>query len=100
MAVFSEKEHVHQQEWAEVDDEDHEGRVEVVELRGEQDAVHAPKHGGEGHSQRPDEFCILLVVFMSFVFCWLSFILISYYGLKTLKTGLPRHADGVSKPRM
>ena len=63
MTVFPEEEHVHQCEGAEVDDEDHEGRVEVVKLWREQDAVHAPKHGGQGHSQRPDEFCILLVVF-------------------------------------
>ena len=46
VAVFLEEEQVHQQEREKVDDEDHEGRVEVVELRREQDAVNAPKHGG------------------------------------------------------
>ena len=42
MAVFPEKEHVHQQERAEMDDEHHKSRVEVVKLRREQNAVGAP----------------------------------------------------------
>ena len=46
VTVFPEEKHIHQQEGEEVDDEDHEGRVEVIELRCEQDAVCAPKHGG------------------------------------------------------
>ena len=44
MAVFPEEEHVHQQKGEEVDDEDHEGRVEVIKLGGEQYAVSAPQH--------------------------------------------------------
>jgi hypothetical protein len=45
MAVFFEKEHIHQKKGEEMDDENHKSRVEVVELWGEQDAVNAPKHG-------------------------------------------------------
>ena len=72
VTVFPEKEHVHQREWAEVNHEDHEGGVEVIELRREQDAVHTPKHGGKRHCQRPDEFCILLVVFHFVLLLWLE----------------------------
>ncbi len=44
VTIFPEEEHVHQQKGEEVDDEDHESCVEVIELRGEQDAVCAPQH--------------------------------------------------------
>ena len=42
VTIFPEEEHVHQQKGEEVDDEDHEGCVEVVKLRREQDAIGAP----------------------------------------------------------
>ena len=63
VAVFPEEEHIHQQEGEEVDDEDHEGRIKIVELRGEQYAVNTPKHGGNSHGQGSNQFCILLCVF-------------------------------------
>ena len=44
VTVFSEEEHIHQQEGEEVDDKDHESGIEVIKLWGEQDAVCAPQH--------------------------------------------------------
>ena len=44
VTVFPEEKHIHQQEGEEVDDEDHEGGIEVIKLWREQDAVCAPQH--------------------------------------------------------